>query len=77
MAPGNEPARTLSRPFFPLSHTGPDQRFAIGTDNIRLWLALASHGDSLNGTFGSQVRDTAETLLLDVTGTFSAIPITV
>ena len=50
---------------------------AIGTDNVRLWLTLAHGGDNLIGTFQSQVKDTAETVLLTVTGTFSAIPITV
>ena len=42
-----------------------------------LWLTLAHGGDNLIGTFQSQVKDTAETVLLTVTGTFSAIPITV
>ena len=50
---------------------------AIGADNVRLWLTLAHGGDNLIGTFQSQVKDTAETVLLTVTGTFSAIPITV
>ena len=50
---------------------------AIGTDNIRLWLTLGPGRGRLTGTFESQIKDPAETVLLAVTGTFSAIPITV
>jgi hypothetical protein len=50
---------------------------AIGTDNIHLWLTLGSGRGRLTGAFESQIKNTAEEALLKVTGTFSAIPITV
>ena len=50
---------------------------AIGTDNIRLLLTLGPGHSKLTGTFESQTKTTAEIVLLEVTGTFSAIPITV
>jgi hypothetical protein len=49
----------------------------IGTDNIRLTLKLDRHADTLNGTFESQIKDLADTVLFAVTGTFSATPIDV
>src|SRR5262249_36529433 len=50
---------------------------AIGTDNIRLLLTLGPGHSKLTGTFESQIKNTAESVLLEVTGTFSAIRITV
>ena len=49
----------------------------VGTDNIRLYLTLDRHAGSLTGTFESQIKNTADTVLLTVTGTFAATPITV
>jgi hypothetical protein len=51
--------------------------YAIGTDNIHLRLTPGPGRGKLTGTFESQTKTTAETVLLEVTGTFSAIPITV
>jgi len=50
---------------------------AIGTDNIRLLLKLDPAADTLTGTFESQIKDTGDTVLLTVTGDFSATAITV
>ncbi|MGE3541117.1 MAG: hypothetical protein AB7N91_27245 [Candidatus Tectimicrobiota bacterium] len=50
---------------------------ALGTDNIRLVLTLDRVAGTLTGTFMSQVKDTANTVLLTVTGDYAATPITV
>ena len=47
----------------------------VGTDNIRLWLTLER--GVLQGTFESQVKNTADAVLLTVTGNYAATPITV
>jgi hypothetical protein len=48
----------------------------VGTDNISLALKLNRDG-TLAGTFESQIKDTGDTVLLTVTGNYSATPITV
>jgi hypothetical protein len=48
----------------------------VGTDNIRLSLKLDRAAGTLTGTFESQIKNTADTVLLTVTGDFSATPIT-
>jgi hypothetical protein len=50
---------------------------AIGTDNIQLRLTLGPDRGRLTETFESQIKTIAEAVLLEVTGTFSAIPITI
>ena len=49
----------------------------IGTDNIQLSLRLDGNGRTLTGTFQSQIKNTADTVLLTVTGDFTATAITV
>jgi len=49
----------------------------IGTDNIQLSLKLDGNGRTLTGTFQSQIKNTADTVLLTVTGDFTATAITV
>jgi hypothetical protein len=44
----------------------------IGTDNIRLALRRSRNGASLAGTFVSQIKDTAGTVVFQVEGTYSA-----
>ena len=50
---------------------------SVGTDNIRLSLKLGRNAGTLTGTFESQIKNTADTVLLTVTGNFAATPITV
>ena len=50
---------------------------SVGTDNIRLSLKLDRNAGTLTGTFESQIKNTADTVLLTVTGNFAATPITV
>jgi hypothetical protein len=45
----------------------------IGTDNVRLFVTLQD--GALSGTFQSQIKDTTDTVLLTVTGDYSATPI--
>jgi hypothetical protein len=49
----------------------------IGTDNIRLQLTYDRDADTLAGTFVSQVKDNAGTMLIQVEGTYTATRITV
>jgi hypothetical protein len=49
----------------------------IGTDNIHLSLTLDRKAGTLTGTFESQIKNTADSVLLTVTGSFTATPITV
>jgi hypothetical protein len=49
----------------------------IGTDNIRLALRLDRHADTLSGTFESQIKNLADTVIFTASGTFSATPIDV
>jgi hypothetical protein len=49
----------------------------IGTDNIHLSLALDHAAQTLSGSFVSQIKDTSDNVLLQVTGTYSATPIKV
>jgi hypothetical protein len=53
-----------------------DTGIVLGTDNVRLMLRLDRDG-RLAGTFVSQIRDTNDTLLLEVGGDYSAEPIRV
>jgi hypothetical protein len=50
---------------------------SVGTDNIQLSLKLDRNAGTLAGTFESQIKNTADTVLLTVTGNFAATPITV
>jgi len=54
-----------------------DAGTVLGTDNVRLSLTLDQASGILTGTFESQIKDTAGTVLLTVTGTYSATPINV
>jgi hypothetical protein len=49
----------------------------VGTDNIHLALTLDRKAATLTGTFESQIKNTADTVLLTVTGSFAATPIKV
>jgi hypothetical protein len=49
----------------------------IGTDNIRLSLTLDPETGTLTGTFVSQIKDTSDVVLLEVTGDYSATRIEV
>ena len=49
----------------------------IGTDNVRLSLAADDRGSTLTGTFVSQIKDTAGTVILQVEGDYKASRITV
>jgi hypothetical protein len=49
----------------------------IGTDNVRLRLTLDSTGRRLTGTFESQIKDVADTVLLTVRGAYAATRIDV
>jgi hypothetical protein len=63
--------------FFRFLLQDADTGAALGTDNIRLSLTLDRLSDTLTGTFESQIKDTADTILLTVTGDYSATPITI
>ena len=41
------------------------------------WRRTGGHTCTLTGTFESRIKDTADTVLLTVTGTYSATPIAV
>jgi hypothetical protein len=49
----------------------------MGTDNIRLALTLDRKVATLTGSFESQIKNLADTVLLTVTGSFAATPIAV
>jgi hypothetical protein len=49
----------------------------LGTDNVRLALTLDRAAATLAGTFESQIKDVAGTVLVTVTGDYSATLITV
>jgi hypothetical protein len=49
----------------------------IGTDNVRLSLRLDQDAGTLTGTFKTQLKSTDGTVLLAITGDYSATPITV
>jgi hypothetical protein len=49
----------------------------LGTDNIHLSLVYDRSSKALSGTFVSQIKDTSDNVLLQVTGTYSAIRVTV
>jgi hypothetical protein len=50
---------------------------SVGTDNIQLSLKLDRNAGTPTGTFESQIKNTADTVLLTITGNFAATPITV
>jgi hypothetical protein len=62
---------------FLLQEPPPSTGAPIGTDNIRLKLIVDRTGNRLSGTFVSQVKDTAGTVLIQVEGTYEAERITV
>jgi len=63
--------------FFRFLLQDADTGAALGTDNVRLSLMLDHAAGTLTGTFESQIKDTANIVLLTVTGDYSAMPITV
>jgi hypothetical protein len=63
--------------FFRFFLQNADTGEPIGTDNVRLWVTLDKDARTLSGTFQSQIKDTTDTVLLVVTGDYSATPITV
>jgi hypothetical protein len=63
--------------FFRFLIQNPNTGDAIGTDNVRLFVTLDRRGNTLTGTFQSQVKDTADNVLITVTGTYAATRITV
>jgi hypothetical protein len=63
--------------FFRFLLQDADTGAALGTDNVRLSLMLDQAAGTLTGTFESQIKDTANIVLLTVTGDYSATPITV
>ena len=70
---GGRSYQAFFRFFIQDAHTG----VPIGTDNVRLAVTLDKKTGALSGTFQSQIKDTADVVLLTVTGTYSATPITV
>ena len=62
--------------FFRFLLQDTDTGAALGTDNVRLSLTLDQGAGTLTGTFKSQIKDTADTVLLTVTGDYAATPIT-
>ena len=63
--------------FFRFLLQDADTGAPLGTDNVRLSLPLVRNTGKLDGTFEAQIKDNAGTVLVTVTGTFSATPITV
>ncbi len=63
--------------FFRFLVQDADTGAPLGTDNVRLSLMLTRGADTLTGTFESQIKDTADNVLLTVTGDYSATPISV
>ena len=49
----------------------------VGTDNVQLSFKFDRAAGTLTGTFQSQIKNTADTVLLTVTGDFAATAITV
>jgi hypothetical protein len=76
-ARGSQLGETHLKAIFRLLLQKDSDGTAIGTDNIRLLLTLGPGHSKLTGTFESQIKNTAGSVLLEVTGTFSAIRITV
>lgn len=68
--------RTGSRSYeaffrFLLQQAPPSAGAPIGTDNIRLKLRLERGGDRFTGTFESNIRDPAGTVVFTARGTIS------
>ena len=61
--------------FFRFLIQNQDTGEPIGTDNVRLFVTLQN--GALSGTFQSQIKDTTDTVLLTVTGDYSATPVSV
>jgi hypothetical protein len=63
--------------FFRFLVQDADTGAPVGTDNVRLSLTLHPAGGTLTGTFESQIKDLADSVVLAVTGDYSATLITV
>jgi hypothetical protein len=63
--------------FFRFMITDASTGQSLGTDNVRLAVALAKDGQSLAGTFVSQIKDTADNVVFQASGDYSATRITV
>jgi hypothetical protein len=63
--------------FFRFLVQNADSGAPLGTDNVRLALALDRREGALKGTFTSQIRDVDDMVLLTVTGDYSATRIDV
>ena len=63
--------------FFRFLLQNADTGEPVGTDNVRLFLTVDRAGTTLTGTFQSQVKDTADNVLITVTGDYTATRITV
>src|SRR5262249_22096901 len=61
--------RNTFEAFFRFLLQSHDNGAPIGTDNVRLSLQLDRHTGTLTGTFQSQIKNTADTVLFTVTGT--------
>jgi hypothetical protein len=72
---GRKPVEAFFR--FLLQEPPPSTGNPIGTDNIRLSLAVDRSGQKLTGTFVSQVKDNDGNVLIQVEGTYTAERITV
>jgi hypothetical protein len=70
---GEHPFEAFTRVLVQDADTGA----ALGTDNVRLSLTLDQDAGTLTGTFKSQIKNTAGSVLLTITGDYSATPITV
>jgi hypothetical protein len=63
--------------FFRFLLQNADTGDPVGTDNVRLSLTVDRAGNALTGTFQSQVKDTADNVLITVTGDYTATRIAV
>lgn len=57
---------------FIVQQAPPSAGAPVGTDNVRLHLALNGDGETLSGTFESEIRDTAGAVIQSFSGTVSA-----
>jgi hypothetical protein len=69
--------RNTFKAFFRFLLQSNDNGAPIGTDNIQLSLRFDRDTGTLIGTFQSQIKNMADTVLFTVTGTYSATEITV
>ena len=70
-------ARNRYEVFFRFILQSADTGLPFGTDNVRMKLRVEARSGRLVGTFVSQIRDTSDTVLIEVGGEYSASPITV